>query len=55
MKKLGIFFNHELLELNEFLFLIKSNFSNLKNASIFVRKICLYNFFIIRLIREIRG
>ena len=34
------FLNHELLELNEFQFLIISNFSNLKNASIFISGIC---------------
>ena len=36
VRSMCIYLNHELLELNEFLFLIISNFSNLKNASIFI-------------------
>ena len=57
-KKLGIILNHELLELNEFLqfqFLILSNFSNLKNASILFVKFNAIIYFLIRLIRVIRG
>ncbi len=36
VRSMCIYLNHELLELNEFQFLIISNFSNLKNASIFI-------------------
>ncbi len=40
VRSMCIYLNHELLELNEFQFLILSNFSNLKNASIFISGIC---------------
>jgi len=36
--------NYELHELNEFMIIILSNYSNFKNASIFVREIRLNNF-----------
>ena len=39
LKFICIFINHELHELHEFRFFILSNFSNLKNASIFIREI----------------